>query len=85
MDHDATPELVSQVRAATAAGVERLVQTSSMVAVMYGHPHDRSAPFTEADWTRTETPGVTAYAKSKTFAERAAREFTPPNRGSRAR
>jgi dihydroflavonol-4-reductase len=42
---------------------------------MYGHPRERTAPFTEADWTRIETPGVTAYAKSKTLAERAAREF----------
>jgi dihydroflavonol-4-reductase len=63
------------LRAAAAAGVERLVQTSSMVAVMYGHAPNRTAPFTEADWTRIETPGVTAYAKSKTLAERAAREF----------
>lgn len=63
------------LRAATAAGVERLVQTSSMVAVMYGHPRERTTPFTEADWTRVESPGVTAYAKSKTLAERAAREF----------
>jgi dihydroflavonol-4-reductase len=63
------------LRAAAGAGVERLVQTSSMVAVMYGHPRERTAPFTESDWTRIETPGVTAYAKSKTLAERAAREF----------
>jgi dihydroflavonol-4-reductase len=63
------------LRAAASAGVERVVQTSSMVAVMYGHPRERTAPFTEADWTRIETPGVTAYAKSKTLAERAAREF----------
>jgi dihydroflavonol-4-reductase len=63
------------LRAAAGAGVERLVQTSSMVAVMYGHPRERTAPFTEVDWTRIETPGVTAYAKSKTLAERAAREF----------
>jgi len=63
------------LRAAAAAGVGRFVQTSSMVAVMYGHAHDRAAPFTEADWTRIEDPGVTAYGKSKTLAERAAREF----------
>jgi dihydroflavonol-4-reductase len=63
------------LRAAAGAGVERVVQTSSMVAVMYGHPRERKASFTEADWTRIETPGVTAYAKSKTLAERAAREF----------
>ena len=63
------------LRAAAAAGVERLVQTSSMVAVMYGHARDRSAPFTEADWTNLDDPSVTAYAKSKTLAERAAREY----------
>jgi len=63
------------LRAAVRTGVRRLVQTSSMVAVMYGHPPSRSAPYTESDWTVVETPGVTAYAKSKTLAERAARDF----------
>ena len=63
------------LRAAAAAGVARLVQTSSMAAVMYGHPQERTAPFTEVDWTRIDSPGVTAYAKSKTLAERTAREF----------
>jgi len=63
------------LRAAKAAGVERLVQTSSMAAVYYGHPHDRTAPFTEADWTVVDAPGVTPYAKSKTLAERAARDL----------
>ncbi len=63
------------LEAAVAGGAERFVQTSSMVAVMYGHPRERTAPFTESDWTRVEDPGVTAYGKSKTLAERAAREF----------
>ena len=63
------------LRAAQAAGVERFVQTSSTVAVQYGHPRDRTAPFTEADWTDIDAPGVTPYAKSKTLAERAARDF----------
>lgn len=63
------------LEAAVAGGAERFVQTSSMVAVMYGHPRERAAPFTESDWTRVEDPGVTAYGKSKTLAERAAREF----------
>jgi dihydroflavonol-4-reductase len=63
------------MRAAAAAGVERLVQTSSMAAVMYGHSRARTAPYTESDWTQVESPGVTAYARSKTLAERAAREF----------
>ncbi len=63
------------LRAAVAGGVERFVQTSSLVAVMYGHPHSRTRPFTEADWTLVDSPGVSAYAKSKTLAERAARDF----------
>jgi dihydroflavonol-4-reductase len=63
------------LRAAAGAHVERFVQTSSMAAVVYGHPRDRKAPFTEADWTNVEDPGVTPYTKSKTLAERAAREF----------
>jgi dihydroflavonol-4-reductase len=69
------------LRAAVAAGVERLVQTSSMAAVAYGHPRERSEPFTEDDWTRVESPGVTAYTKSKTLAERAARDFVASNGG----
>jgi dihydroflavonol-4-reductase len=68
------------LRAASAAGVPRFVQTSSMVAVMYGHAPARTAPYTEADWTIVESPGVTAYAKSKTLAERAAREFIAGDR-----
>lgn len=63
------------LRAAKAAGVERLVHTSSTVAVQYGHPHDRTAPFIEADWTVVDARGVTPYSKSKTLAERAARDF----------
>jgi dihydroflavonol-4-reductase len=68
------------MRAAAAAGVQRVVQTSSMVAVMYGHAHDRAAPFTEVDWTILESPGLTAYAKSKTLAERAGRDFAQQHR-----
>ena len=70
------------LRSARAAGVERFVQTSSMAAVQYGHPHDRTAPFTEADWTVVDAPGVTAYAKSKTLAELAARDFVREHAGA---
>jgi dihydroflavonol-4-reductase len=63
------------LRVAAASGVQRFVQTSSMVAVMSGHPRERTAPFTEADWTPVDSPDVTAYGKSKTLAERAARDF----------
>ena len=62
------------LRAACAAGVKRVVQTSSFAAVGYGHPPlDR--PFNEHDWSNPDGEGVTAYAKSKTLAERAAWDF----------
>jgi len=62
------------LRAARAAGVKRVVQTSSFAAVGYGHPPlDR--PFNEHDWSNPDGEGVTAYAKSKTLAERAAWDF----------
>ena len=38
------------LRAAAAAGVKRVVQTSSFAAIGYGHA-PRALPFTEADWT----------------------------------
>ncbi|MFO1406742.1 MAG: NAD-dependent epimerase/dehydratase family protein [Steroidobacteraceae bacterium] len=62
------------LRAARAAGAGRFVQTSSLVAVMYGHPRERTAPFTAEDWTIVGDPTVTAYGRSKTLAERAARQ-----------
>jgi nucleoside-diphosphate-sugar epimerase len=62
------------LRAARAAGVRRVVLTSSFAAVGYGHPQmDR--PFTEHDWSKPDGEGITAYAKSKTLAERAAWDF----------
>ena len=62
------------LRAARNAGVKRVVMTSSFAAVGYGHP-ERTAAFDERDWTDVSGPGVTAYAKSKTLAERAAWDF----------
>ncbi len=63
------------LRAAVAAGVPRVVQTSSMAAVVSGHPRDRTKAFDEDDWTNLDAPGVITYNRSKTLAERAAREF----------
>lgn len=57
------------LRAGLAAGVERIVLTSSVAAIVYGHPATRTAPFTGADWSNTEGEGVTAYTESKTRAE----------------
>lgn len=63
------------LRAAKAAGVKRVVFTSSIAAIAYGHGDHHPAPFTEADWTNVDGPHVPAYQKSKALAERAAWEF----------
>jgi len=62
------------LRASRAAGVKRVVQTSSFAAIGYGHPPTQQ-PFDESDWTDVGGAGVSAYAKSKTLAERAAWSF----------
>ncbi len=62
------------LRLSREAGVRRVVLTSSFAAIGYGQP-PRSAAFTEADWTDPTAPGLTAYVKSKTLAERAAWDF----------
>ena len=62
------------LRAARDAGVKRVVLTSSFAAVGYGHPPQR-APFDETAWSDPDGGEVSAYAKSKTLAERAAWDF----------
>ncbi len=62
------------LKAAIAAGAKRFVQTSSIAAIMAGHG-DRIMAFTEDDWTIVDGPHVSAYEKSKTLAERAARDY----------
>ena len=62
------------LHAARDAGVQRVVLTSSFVAVGYGVPVPL-APFDEQHWTNVQGRHVTAYAKSKTLAEQAAWEF----------
>ena len=59
------------LRAAAGAGVERVVQTSSVVAIMRCDKPDAVAR-TEADWTNLDAPDLSTYARSKTIAERAA-------------
>lgn len=61
------------LRAAHAAGVERVVLTSSFAAIGYGRNLTR--PYEERDWTDATAAGVGAYPKSKTLAERAAWDF----------
>lgn len=62
------------LRAARDTGVRRVVLTSSFAAVGYG-PQPVGRPFTEEDWTDPDTPGISAYARSKILAERAAWDF----------
>ena len=62
------------LKAAISAGAKRFVQTSSIAAIMAGHG-ERTKPFTEDDWTILDGPHVSAYEKSKTLAERAARDY----------
>jgi dihydroflavonol-4-reductase len=61
------------LRAARAAGVRRVVITSSFAAIGYGHP-PQQAPFDESYWSNIEGTAA-AYVKSKTLAERAAWQF----------
>ncbi|MEW1644634.1 aldehyde reductase [Streptomyces sp. NPDC091219] len=61
------------LRASRDAGVKRVVLTSAIGAIAYGHP-DREGPFTEDDWTDVHA-GIEPYQKSKTLAERAAWDF----------
>ncbi len=69
------------LRAAKAAGVTRFVLTSSAAAIAYGHPPGKT-DFTEADWSNTADPDCSAYAQSKTIAERAARDWVAAEGGA---
>jgi len=68
------------LRAARAAGVKRVVLTSSFAAVGYGHK-PQSEPFDETWWTDTDGADVLPYPKSKTLAERAAWDFVAKEGG----
>src|SRR6202161_2251558 len=61
------------LRAARDAGVRRVVLTSSFAAI--GYSPKPGAEYTEADWTDPDTPGLPAYPRSKTIAERTAWDF----------
>jgi dihydroflavonol-4-reductase len=70
------------LKAARAAGVKRVVLTSSFAAVGYGH-EPRKTPFTEVDWTEElKASDVQPYIRSKVLAERAAWDFMEREGGS---
>jgi len=62
------------LRAAAKAGVKRVVLTSSMAAIAYGHDKGIDYVFDENDWSNIDGD-IGAYLKSKTIAERAAWDF----------
>ncbi len=61
--------------AARAAGVRRVVLTSSTAAVTNRRPGNDKERFDESDWSDPAWTGMTPYSKSKTLAERAAWDF----------
>jgi len=63
------------LKAAKAAGVKRVVMTSSMAAIAYGHGDDRAEVSDETMWSNPAGPDNTPYTKSKTLAERAAWDY----------
>jgi nucleoside-diphosphate-sugar epimerase len=69
------------LRAARDAGVKRVVLTSSMAAIAYGHNH-RDTPYDETVWTDLNGRYVAPYPKSKTIAERAAWDFVAKEGGA---
>lgn len=63
------------LKAAKAAGVKRVVMTSSMAAIAYGHGDKRAEISDETMWSNPDGPDNTPYTKSKTLAERAAWDY----------
>lgn len=68
------------LRFAKAAGVKRFVITSSMAAVAYGHGNAMRI-YSEKDWTNLDDPAIMPYPRSKTVAERAARDWVAAEGG----
>src|SRR5690349_14113553 len=54
------------LKAAKAAGVKRVVMTSSMAAIAYGHGDNRAKVSDETMWSNPDGPDNTPYTKSKT-------------------
>jgi dihydroflavonol-4-reductase len=61
------------LKACEDADVQKVVLTSSFAAVGYGHSREKEV-YTEEDWSSVDGE-ISAYAKSKTLAEKAAWEF----------
>ncbi len=67
------------MKSAKAAGIRRVVLTSSNAAIYKDAAKPKDAPSDESHWTTADAPFVTAYEASKTLAERAAWDFVKAN------
>lgn len=67
--------MLRALKAANAAGLKRVIITSSTVAITEAKLPDGKSAHDEEDWTDPDAPGTSAYAKSKTLAERAAWKY----------
>jgi len=67
------------MRAAKAAGIERVILTSSCAAIYKQADKPKMQPSDETNWTSPDDPAVGAYEASKTLAEKAAWEFVEEN------
>eukprot|EP00753_Platysulcus_tardus_P008242 PLAT15842.1.p1 GENE.PLAT15842.1~~PLAT15842.1.p1 ORF type:complete len:350 (+),score=165.18 PLAT15842.1:32-1081(+) len=63
------------LRAAAAAGVRKVVLTSSVVAITQGGKYDHGETLTEDNWNEDATPEDSPYPLSKVLAERKAWEL----------
>ncbi|MFM0285220.1 NAD-dependent epimerase/dehydratase family protein [Paraburkholderia megapolitana] len=70
------------LRASVAAGVKRVVVTSSLAAALTTRADKDEPESNEAVWTDVNGKGVSDYARSKTLAERAAWEFIRQSNGA---
>jgi len=62
--------------------VKRVVVTSSVTAIAYGHDMSEKRNFGPNDWTNLDNPNVTPYQRSKTIAEKFVWEFRKKNKPS---
>jgi len=63
------------MKAAQKYKVKKVVITSSIASIMGGNNHNKKERYTEDDWTKLDSPGLTTYFKAKTLGEKIAWDF----------
>lgn len=75
LERPAVQGTLRALRAAQAAGIGRVIVTSSIAAVMMGPRPPGKEVFDEEDWSDPDSPLCSVNDRSKTLAERAAWDF----------